>query len=130
MSGSRLVSRNVMGDARRTSMRLEPELWDALEELCHREAVSIGEMVKRIEERGHPGGRTSAVRVFILTYFRNAATETGHRLAGHGDADGVPPPPAAPWAPGSQGAPAQPSREPASASWDASAAFAEASRPV
>jgi predicted DNA-binding ribbon-helix-helix protein len=127
---SRLINRNITALRGRTSMRLEPELWDALEEICQRENVSTGEMVKRVEERGHPGGRTSAVRVFILTYFRNAATETGHRLAGHGDADGVPPPPAAPWAPGSQGAPAQPSREPASASWDASAAFAEASRPV
>ena len=65
-------------------MRLEPELWEALQEICDRERVTLGEMVRRIERRGHPGGRTSAVRVHVLEYFRTAGTEPGHRAAGHG----------------------------------------------
>jgi predicted DNA-binding ribbon-helix-helix protein len=79
-----LVNRNVTALRGRTSMRLEPELWDALEEICAREAMSLTEVVKQIERVGHPGGRTSAVRVHVLAYFRRAATEAGHRLAGHG----------------------------------------------
>ncbi|MBN9560671.1 MAG: ribbon-helix-helix domain-containing protein [Alphaproteobacteria bacterium] len=65
-------------------MRLEPELWDALYEICQREQVPIGEIVRRVESRGDPGGRTSAVRVFVIQYFRAAATEQGHAEAGHG----------------------------------------------
>ena len=84
MSGSRLVSRNVMGDFRRTSMRLEPELWDALEEMCQREHMAARDMVRRIGAKAGPGGRTSAVRVEVLGYFRAAATEQGHSIAGHG----------------------------------------------
>ena len=84
MSSSRLVNRNVTSTNGRTSMRLEPELWSALEEICHREMMTLADLVKSIERRGHPGGRTSAVRVFVLTYFRNAASEDGHRQAGHG----------------------------------------------
>ena len=84
MSGSRLVSRNVRGDEGRTSMRLEPELWDALEEMCRRERMAIRDMVRRIGAKAPPGGRTSAVRVEVLDYFRAAATEQGHRNAGHG----------------------------------------------
>ena len=84
MSTSRLVNRNVTSTNGRTSMRLEPELWAALEEICHRESMTLADLVKSIERRGHPGGRTSAVRVFVLTYFRNAASEDGHRHAGHG----------------------------------------------
>ena len=84
MNPSRLVNRNVTALRGRTSMRLEPELWNALEEIAHREATSIGEIVKRVEARGHPGGRTSAVRVYVLTYFRQAATEPGHQAVGHG----------------------------------------------
>jgi predicted DNA-binding ribbon-helix-helix protein len=84
VSGSRLVSRNVMGDSRRTSMRLEPELWDALEEMCQRERLATRDMVRRIGARAAPGGRTSAVRTGVLGYFRAAATEQGHRNAGHG----------------------------------------------
>jgi len=81
---SRLVNRNVTASRGRTSMRLEPELWDALQEICERERLSLGELVRRIEKRGHPGGRTSAVRVHVLEYFRTAAIEAGHRTAGHG----------------------------------------------
>ena len=84
MSGSRLVSRNVRGDEGRTSMRLEPELWDALEEMCRRERMPIRDVVRRIGAKAPPGGRTSAVRVEVLDYFRAAATEEGHRAAGHG----------------------------------------------
>lgn len=84
MSASRLVNRNVTSSLGRTSMRLEPELWAALEEICHREGVTLADLVQRIERGGHPGGRTSAVRVYALTYFRTAANEAGHRAAGHG----------------------------------------------
>ncbi len=65
-------------------MRLEPELWDALYEICQREQLPIGEIVRRAEALGGKGGRTSAVRVYLLEYFRAAATEVGHAEAGHG----------------------------------------------
>ncbi len=84
---SRLVNRNVVAERGRTSMRLEPELWDALYEICQREQVPVGEIVRRVEAKGGPGGRTSAVRVFVLQYFRAAATEQGHLEAGHGSRD-------------------------------------------
>jgi predicted DNA-binding ribbon-helix-helix protein len=63
---------------------LEPELWSALEEMSQREKLSLGAIVKQIEQLGHSGGRTSAVRVRVLSYFREAATEEGHLAAGHG----------------------------------------------
>jgi predicted DNA-binding ribbon-helix-helix protein len=83
MASSRLVNRNVIGESGRTSMRLEPELWDALREICRREESDIGTMIRRIEAQGRTGaepagtdatgGRTSAVRVFIVQYFRALA---------------------------------------------------------
>ncbi len=97
MSSSRLVNRNVTSTNGRTSMRLEPELWSALEEICHRESMTLADLVKSIERRGHPGGRTSAVRVFVLTYFRNAASEDGHRMAGHGLLEQLADAPESPW---------------------------------
>ena len=65
-------------------MRLEPELWDALAEICRREQQDINRLVRQIEATGHSGGRTSAVRVFVLQYFREAASEAGHEAANHG----------------------------------------------
>ena len=84
MGTSRLVGRNVVSDAGRTSMRLEPELWDMLSEICEREAQDMSTLVRQIEAAGHAGGRTSAVRVYIASYFHTAATEVGHASAGHG----------------------------------------------
>jgi predicted DNA-binding ribbon-helix-helix protein len=81
---SRLVNRNVVAERGRTSMRLEPELWDALLEICDREGQDLSTLVRRIEAGGHQGGRTSAVRVFVLSYFRAAGSEAGHAAAGHG----------------------------------------------
>lgn len=86
MRPSRLVNRNVIAGRGRTSMRLEPEMWEALQEICRREGIGMGELVRRIEQTSHAGGRTSAVRVYVLDYFRAAATEEGHRAAGHGQA--------------------------------------------
>ena len=87
MTGSRLVNRNVVAGRGRTSMRLEPELWDALMEICQRERRDMSQLVREIEAIGHSGGRTSAVRVFVLEYFRVAASESGHEAAGHGALD-------------------------------------------
>jgi predicted DNA-binding ribbon-helix-helix protein len=84
MSNSRLVNRNVVAERGRTSMRLEPELWDALSEICERESQDMSTLVRQVEASGHSGGRTSAIRVFILNYYRAAATETGHAGMGHG----------------------------------------------
>lgn len=84
MKASCLVNRNITALRGRTSMRLEPELWEALEEICLRENMTVAEVVRDIERLSHPGGRTSAVRVHVLAYFRGAATETGHLGAGHG----------------------------------------------
>lgn len=84
MSHSRLINRNVTATQGRTSLRLEPELWDALGEVCQRERLTLGELVRQVEARAGNTGRTSAVRVFTLDYFRAAATEAGHRAAGHG----------------------------------------------
>jgi predicted DNA-binding ribbon-helix-helix protein len=81
---SRLINRNVVAERGRTSMRLEPELWDALAEICLREGQDISHLVRQIEAIGHSGGRTSAVRVFVLAYFRAAASEAGHEAASHG----------------------------------------------
>lgn len=85
MGESRLVNRNVVAERGRTSMRLEPELWEALSEICARERIDVGELVRRVEKQRHPGGRTSAVRVHIVRYFREAAANQNTLVAATGD---------------------------------------------
>lgn len=84
LSGSYLLNRNVTVHGRRTSMRLEPDMWDALDEICRREHFSVHEICSLIAERHNGNNLTAATRVFILSYFRAAATDDGHKKAGHG----------------------------------------------
>ncbi len=81
---STLINRNVHIRSRRTSLRLEPAMWDALEEICGREGVTEHELCTRIDGLDIASSLTASVRVFIVTYFRGAATETGHAGVGHG----------------------------------------------
>jgi predicted DNA-binding ribbon-helix-helix protein len=62
----------------------EPAMWEALEEICRREGQTISSICAFIESQRRGSSRTAAVRVFILRYFRAAATESGHLAAGHG----------------------------------------------
>lgn len=81
---SRLQSRNVTVDGHRTSLRLETDVWDALEEICTRESLSVHEVCTLVEQQRIGSSRTAAVRAFILGYYREAASDTGHSRAGHG----------------------------------------------
>ncbi len=81
---SSLVNRNVTIGRRRTSLRLEPAMWDALEEICRREEMNQHDLCERIDERRRASSLTAAIRVFIVNYFRAAATEEGHASIGHG----------------------------------------------
>jgi predicted DNA-binding ribbon-helix-helix protein len=84
---SRLVNRNIVAASGRSSMRLEPEIWDALFEICRRENIAMADLVRKVDGGREVGGRTSAIRVFAFNYFRVAATEEGHREAQHGTDD-------------------------------------------
>ncbi len=79
-----LMSRNVTINGRRTSLRLEPEMWESLNEIAKREGSTVNAVVAKIDRNRGEGGLTSNVRVFVLSYFRGAATERGHSNAGHG----------------------------------------------
>jgi predicted DNA-binding ribbon-helix-helix protein len=81
---STLDNRNVTVAGHRTSIRLEPAMWDALRLVCERERASIHEIVTAIERARSESSLTSAIRVFLLRYFMNAATEGGHWRASHG----------------------------------------------
>ncbi len=81
-----LVSRNITVMGRRTSVRLEPEMWLALKEISDRESCSIHDICTLVSARKNPrSSLTAAIRVFLMLYFRAATTEEGHVRAGHGN---------------------------------------------
>ncbi len=83
-----LTTRNVFVSGRRTSIRLEPPMWDALQEIAQRERRTVSDLATFVAQQRNHSTLTAAIRVFIMTYFRDAATSTGHLKAGHGRARG------------------------------------------
>lgn len=81
---TRSITRNVTVSGHRTSVRMEPVMWDALDEISEREGRTINEICTFIERRKEDISLTAALRVLILTYYKEAATEEGHDAAGHG----------------------------------------------
>ena len=82
---SSLVIRTVKVHGHRTSVRLEPNMWDSMIEISRREFCTPDDVCSYVAERKPPhGSLTSSLRVFILDYFRQSSTEDGHMSAGHG----------------------------------------------
>ncbi|MCZ4282165.1 ribbon-helix-helix domain-containing protein [Kiloniella laminariae] len=77
---STLVNKNVSLEGRRTSVRMEPEMWEALFEICVRENRPLGEICTLVDEARDGASFTTAIRVFILIYFKNASTYPGDSL--------------------------------------------------
>ncbi len=59
-------------------------MWDALTEIATREDMTIHEVCAKIDQSRSESSLTAGIRVYIVTYFRAAATDTGHAAAGHG----------------------------------------------
>lgn len=84
-----LESRNVTVGSRRTSMRLEPQMWDAIESIARIEGTTLNSLCTQIDQRRRDVGLTSATRVFIISYYRHlvrryegAGIPAGASLAG------------------------------------------------
>lgn len=85
---STLRSRNIRVLGRRTSVRLEPQMWDALADIARREYCRIHDLCSLVQMRKNPNtSLTAAIRVFVMLYYRAATTDEGHGRAGHGDFD-------------------------------------------
>jgi predicted DNA-binding ribbon-helix-helix protein len=70
---SSLTIRNIVVGGHRTSVRLEPVMWEALREIARAQAVAINELVTEIDRRRDGISLTAAIRVHIVDFYRSAA---------------------------------------------------------
>lgn len=68
--GSDRIRKNVTIGNRRTSVSLEAQVWNGLSEICRREDIGIDGLCTAVAERRKESSMSSALRVFLLTYFR------------------------------------------------------------
>ena len=81
---------NISIGKKRTTVRLAPEIHTAIEKIAELEKCDIKKVFEHIAGTSDPGiGISIAIRVFAIQYFMAAATEEGHRNAGHGSLIGA-----------------------------------------
>ena len=66
---SSLVRHNVYVAGHRTSVRLEPVIWRALQDIAHQQKVTLRDLVSDIDRsRTLSGGLSSAIRAYVVSY--------------------------------------------------------------
>lgn len=76
-SPSSLVIHNVVVGRHRTSVRLEPVMWDALRDIARRLQVTTHDLVTEINHERTASSLTAAIRVYIVDFYRAAVFLAG-----------------------------------------------------
>ena len=67
-----LKKRSISIAGHATSITLEPEFWQALEQITVREKITLPQLVKQIDSTREPKTNlSSAIRVYILSHLKN-----------------------------------------------------------
>jgi predicted DNA-binding ribbon-helix-helix protein len=72
-SPSSLVIHNIVVGGHRTSVRLEPVMWDALHDIARRLRFTMHDLVTYIDRERTASTLTAAIRVYIVDFYRAAA---------------------------------------------------------
>ena len=61
---------------RKTSMRLEPVMWEALRDIARDSGITVDDLVDRIDRnRERDEGLTAAIRIYIVKFYRRRCAE-------------------------------------------------------
>lgn len=71
MSGQEVTKRSVTVAGHRTSVTLEAAFWDSLRDIAAAQDKSISTLIAEVDAK-QPGNLSSALRVFILGYYKKA----------------------------------------------------------
>ena len=74
---SRPVKRSFSIAGHRTSISLEGEFWEALRAAAAAEQVPVARLIARIDAARGQSGLSSAVRVWVLDYYRERLRRAG-----------------------------------------------------
>lgn len=66
-----MLKRSLTIAGHRTSLALEPEFWQALDEIAAARGLAVAALVREIDENHGAGNLTSAIRVAVLAWYRS-----------------------------------------------------------
>ena len=83
---SRPVKRSFTIEGHRTSISLEAAFWEALKDVAKIKRMPVAQLVQSIDRERGEGGLSSAVRIWLLAYFRLDSDRDAVRAAPPSDA--------------------------------------------
>ena len=72
---SSVVKRSIIRDGHKSSVSLEDQFWDALREIADHERVTVSALVGTIDHGPNRRNLSSAIRVFVLDYYRRSGEQ-------------------------------------------------------
>ena len=73
---SPVVKRSIVDAGHKTSVSLEEAFWNGMKEISGLRNMTLSELVGEIDGNRQQGNLSSAIRLFVLDYFRARATPT------------------------------------------------------
>jgi predicted DNA-binding ribbon-helix-helix protein len=67
---SSVVKHSIVIDGHKTSVSLENAFWSELKEIAHANHATLSALVAKIDATRQHGNLSSAIRLFVLEYFR------------------------------------------------------------
>ena len=68
---SAISRRSVSIDGHKTSISLEDDFWNSLQEIAHQRHKTVSELVARIDADRNFANLSSAIRLFVLGYYQD-----------------------------------------------------------
>jgi predicted DNA-binding ribbon-helix-helix protein len=70
---SPVVKRSIVVAGHKTSVSLEQAFWNGMKEISALRNITLSELVGEIDGNRQRGNLSSAIRLFVLDYFKNRA---------------------------------------------------------
>jgi predicted DNA-binding ribbon-helix-helix protein len=70
---SPVVKRSIVVAGHKTSVSLEEAFWNGMKEISGLRNITLSELVGEIDNNRQQGNLSSAIRLFVLDYFRTRA---------------------------------------------------------
>ena len=75
-----ILRRLIVRSGYRTTTTLEDEFWEGLQAIAKTQGKTISQLIIQINDQHDLGNLSSAIRMFVLRYYRNEWQDTKHNI--------------------------------------------------
>jgi predicted DNA-binding ribbon-helix-helix protein len=81
-TNSRIIKRSIIRNGHKSSVSLEDQFWDCLREIAKSKKLTVSKLVEEIDHHRSSYNLSSAIRLFVLEYYRKSFSDRSERSPG------------------------------------------------